>query len=186
MLISIKANCIDSTAPPEQVFAQEVEKLRQEKFFPKEQLTLEPYERDHAVSRAFYPLPLDAERFPLICRCWSYRRLLLTTMFRWCRQFTDRRSLCRELMNLELGFALFYCYLMIQGVLSVGWFFSLRFGTGEKRRSWASSVWLFTCNASRVFYYILQGYGRPKTSRYPVGPSGLSSYVDACHNGSAI
>lgn len=50
MLISIKANCIDSTAPPEQVFAQEVEKLRSEKFFPKEQLTLEPYERDHAVS----------------------------------------------------------------------------------------------------------------------------------------
>lgn len=50
MLISIKANCIDSTAPPEQVFAMEVEKLRQEKFFPKEQLTLEPYERDHAVS----------------------------------------------------------------------------------------------------------------------------------------
>lgn len=49
MLISIKANCIDSTAPPEQVFAAEVEKLRAEKFFPKEQLTLEPYERDHAV-----------------------------------------------------------------------------------------------------------------------------------------
>ena len=36
----IKANCIDSTAPPEQVFAQEVEKLKSEKFFPKEQLTL--------------------------------------------------------------------------------------------------------------------------------------------------
>lgn len=49
MLISIKANCIDSTAPAEQVFASEVEKLRAEKFFPKEQLTLEPYERDHAV-----------------------------------------------------------------------------------------------------------------------------------------
>lgn len=65
MLISIKANCIDSTAPPEQVFAQEVEKLRQEKFFPKEQLTLEPYERDHAVSYAshriiifYFPLSL--------------------------------------------------------------------------------------------------------------------------------
>ncbi|KAF3770656.1 regulated by circadian rhythms/rRNA modification [Cryphonectria parasitica EP155] len=54
MLISIKANCIDSTAPPEQVFAQEVEKLRSEKFFPKEQLTLEPYERDHAMVSAVY------------------------------------------------------------------------------------------------------------------------------------
>jgi len=39
-LISIKANCIDSTAPPEQVFASEVEKLKAEQFFPKEQLTL--------------------------------------------------------------------------------------------------------------------------------------------------
>jgi len=39
-LISIKANCIDSTAPPEQVFASEVEKLKAERFYPKEQLTL--------------------------------------------------------------------------------------------------------------------------------------------------
>ncbi|KAJ4389478.1 Small subunit processome complex component [Gnomoniopsis smithogilvyi] len=54
MLISIKANCIDSTAPAEQVFASEVEKLRAEKFFPKEQLTLEPYERDHAMVSAVY------------------------------------------------------------------------------------------------------------------------------------
>lgn len=179
MLISIKANCIDSTAPPEQVFAQEVEKLRQEKFFPKEQLTLEPYERDHAVSHALHPPPLDAERISLICHCRLYRRILLTTTFRWCRQFTDRRSLCRDLMILELGFALFYCYLMIQGVLSVGWLLSLRFGMGERRRSWASSIRLFTCNATRVFYYILRGYGRPKTSRYP---SGSLSGVDMCYN----
>ena len=54
MLISIKANCIDSTAPPEQVFASEVQKLREEKFFPREQLTLEPYERDHAMVAAVY------------------------------------------------------------------------------------------------------------------------------------
>jgi len=54
LLISIKANCIDSTAPPEQVFAQEVEKLKSEKFMPKEQLTLEPYERDHALVSAVY------------------------------------------------------------------------------------------------------------------------------------
>ena len=40
LLISIKASCIDSTAPPEQVFASEVQKLREDKFFPKEQLTL--------------------------------------------------------------------------------------------------------------------------------------------------
>jgi len=54
LLISIKASCIDSTAPPEQVFASEVQKLREEKFFPKEQLTLEPYERDHAMVSCVY------------------------------------------------------------------------------------------------------------------------------------
>ena len=48
-VISIKANCIDSTAPAEAVFASEVDKLRKEQFTPIEQVTLEPYERDHAV-----------------------------------------------------------------------------------------------------------------------------------------
>jgi rRNA 2'-O-methyltransferase fibrillarin len=48
-VISIKANCIDSTAPAESVFANEVKKLQQEGFKPQEQITLEPYERDHAV-----------------------------------------------------------------------------------------------------------------------------------------
>lgn len=172
MLISIKANCIDSTAPPEQVFAQEVEKLRQEKFFPKEQLTLEPYERDHAVSTTSHSLSLVTEGILSTRLQHSCRAISLTTTFRWCRQFTGRRSLCLELMILELGNALFYCNLMVKGVLSVGWFFSLRFGTGERRRSWASSVRLFTCNATRVFYYVLRRYGRPRTSRYPVGSSG--------------
>ena len=161
MLISIKANCIDSTAPPEQVFAQEVEKLRQEKFFPKEQLTLEPYERDHAVSHALPSLSPDTEEILSTRQHESCRGISLTTTFRWCRQFTGRRSLCRELMILELGNALFYCYLMVKGVMSVGWLFSLRFGTGERRRSWASSVRLFTCNATRVFYYVLRRYGTP-------------------------
>jgi rRNA 2'-O-methyltransferase fibrillarin len=48
-MISIKANCIDSTADPTLVFAQEVKKLQSENFKPAEQITLEPYERDHAV-----------------------------------------------------------------------------------------------------------------------------------------
>lgn len=49
IVISIKASCIDSTASPEAVFASEVSKLRAEFVKPKEQLTLEPYERDHAM-----------------------------------------------------------------------------------------------------------------------------------------
>lgn len=53
-VISIKANCVDSTAEPEAVFAGEVNKLREEQFKPIEQVTLEPYERDHAVVVAEY------------------------------------------------------------------------------------------------------------------------------------
>jgi len=54
IVMSIKANCIDSTAEPEAVFAGEVEKLKQEKVKPIEQVTLEPYERDHAVVVGHY------------------------------------------------------------------------------------------------------------------------------------
>lgn len=54
VVVSIKANCIDSTAPPEQVFAREVVKLREERIKPKEQLTLEPFERDHAIVAGIY------------------------------------------------------------------------------------------------------------------------------------
>ena len=46
---SIKANCIDSTVPAEAAFAREVNKLKEQNLKPAEQLTLEPYERDHAV-----------------------------------------------------------------------------------------------------------------------------------------
>jgi rRNA 2'-O-methyltransferase fibrillarin len=53
-VISIKASCIDSTAEPAAVFAAEVGKLKSEKLKPQEQLTLEPYERDHAVVVGVY------------------------------------------------------------------------------------------------------------------------------------
>ena len=48
-IISIKANCIDSTLAPEVVFAKEVEQLKRDALKPREQVTLEPFERDHAV-----------------------------------------------------------------------------------------------------------------------------------------
>jgi rRNA 2'-O-methyltransferase fibrillarin len=48
-MISIKANCIDSTVAAEAVFASEIKKLQSMEFKPKEYVTLEPYERDHAV-----------------------------------------------------------------------------------------------------------------------------------------
>lgn len=56
-VISIKASCIDSTAAPEKVFAAEIEKMKGEKMRPQEQLTLEPYERDHAVVVGVYRQP---------------------------------------------------------------------------------------------------------------------------------
>merc|ERR1719495_1435726 len=56
-VISIKANCIDSTAEPEAVFAGEVKKMQAEKMKPQEQVTLEPYERNHAVVVGIYRPP---------------------------------------------------------------------------------------------------------------------------------
>jgi len=58
-VISIKANCIDSTAEAEAVFAGEVKKMRSEKMKPLEQVTLEPYERDHAVVVGMYRPPTE-------------------------------------------------------------------------------------------------------------------------------
>ena len=45
-----------SHRPHEQclTMANSIHKLREEKFFPKEQLTLEPFERDHALVAAVY------------------------------------------------------------------------------------------------------------------------------------
>jgi len=61
-MISIKANCIDSTASPELVFAKEVKRLQDEQFKPSEQITLEPYERDHAVVVGAYRPPPKAKK----------------------------------------------------------------------------------------------------------------------------
>jgi len=59
-VISIKASCVDSTKAPELVYAQEIEKLKEEKFRPVERISLEPYERDHIVVCGMYrPAPED-------------------------------------------------------------------------------------------------------------------------------
>ncbi len=49
-MISINASCIDSTAEPAAVIAAEVNKMKTEKMKAREQLTLEPFDRDHAVA----------------------------------------------------------------------------------------------------------------------------------------
>ena len=60
-IISIKANCVDSTAAPDVVYAAECDRLKKDKLKPKEQLTLEPYHRDHAVVVGVYRAPKKAK-----------------------------------------------------------------------------------------------------------------------------
>ena len=62
-VFSIKANCIDSTAEPAVVFAQQIQELKKCGFKVKEQVTLEPFERDHAVVTGIYkPYNLDGDK----------------------------------------------------------------------------------------------------------------------------
>ncbi|GAM24776.1 hypothetical protein SAMD00019534_079510, partial [Acytostelium subglobosum LB1] len=60
-IISIKANCIDSTASTEAVVTKEIEKLKADNLKPLELLkNLDPYERHHALVIGHYrPLPKD-------------------------------------------------------------------------------------------------------------------------------
>lgn len=53
-VFSIKANCVDSTAEPAAVFAQQVQELRSYGFKVRAQVTLEPFERDHCVVTGEY------------------------------------------------------------------------------------------------------------------------------------
>jgi rRNA 2'-O-methyltransferase fibrillarin len=53
-VFSIKANCVDSTAEPAVVFTQQLGELKKSGFKPKEQVTMEPFERDHAVATGVY------------------------------------------------------------------------------------------------------------------------------------
>lgn len=56
-IFCFQANCIDSTVPAEAVFQSEVKKLQQDQFKPLEQVTLEPFERDHACVVGGYRMP---------------------------------------------------------------------------------------------------------------------------------
>ncbi|KKA27874.1 hypothetical protein TD95_004128 [Thielaviopsis punctulata] len=49
VLLSIKASCVDSTRPQEEVYADVVARMRKFNFKPKEQVSLETYERGHAL-----------------------------------------------------------------------------------------------------------------------------------------
>lgn len=71
----MQANCIDSTAAAEAVFASEVEKLKKEKIKPQEQITLEPYERDHAVVTGIYRSVAKYARLQCILVFWMIHYL---------------------------------------------------------------------------------------------------------------
>eukprot|EP01054_Gregarina_sp_Poly1_P004551 Gregarina_sp_Poly_1__4550@NODE_2440_length_2134_cov_114_464925_g1550_i0_p2_GENE_NODE_2440_length_2134_cov_114_464925_g1550_i0NODE_2440_length_2134_cov_114_464925_g1550_i0_p2_ORF_typecomplete_len215_score30_58Fibrillarin/PF01269_17/3_9e102Methyltransf_31/PF13847_6/3_2e05PCMT/PF01135_19/4_4e05Methyltr_RsmBF/PF01189_17/0_00011FtsJ/PF01728_19/0_00087GCD14/PF08704_10/0_0018Ubie_methyltran/PF01209_18/0_007Methyltransf_23/PF13489_6/0_025DREV/PF05219_12/0_035_NODE_2440_length_2134_cov_114_464925_g1550_i len=55
-VIAIKASCVDSTAAPEAIFASEIDRLKKEKCKATEQMSLEPYHRDHAIVIGRYRL----------------------------------------------------------------------------------------------------------------------------------
>lgn len=57
IICQFQATCIDSVSPPEAVFASEVQKLKADNLKPEEQITLEPFERDHAVVVGVYRPP---------------------------------------------------------------------------------------------------------------------------------
>ncbi|OIR56531.1 MAG: rRNA 2'-O-methyltransferase fibrillarin [Amphiamblys sp. WSBS2006] len=54
VLLSIKASCVDSTAEATTVFAQEVSRMRGEMIKPREQVLLDPYEKEHALVVGVY------------------------------------------------------------------------------------------------------------------------------------
>ncbi|XP_049848220.1 rRNA 2'-O-methyltransferase fibrillarin-like [Schistocerca gregaria] len=62
-VISIKASCIDSTVAPSTVFSKVRDELIENQFKPIEQISLEPYERDHAVVTGVYR-PSKKEKAP--------------------------------------------------------------------------------------------------------------------------
>ena len=53
-VFSIKANCVDSVAKPEDVFDNQIQVLKSYKLVAKEKVSLEPYERGHAVVTGLY------------------------------------------------------------------------------------------------------------------------------------
>ena len=53
-VFSIKANCVDSVAKPEDVFDNQIQVLKSYKLFAKEKVSLEPFERGHAVVTGIY------------------------------------------------------------------------------------------------------------------------------------
>lgn len=53
-VFSIKASCVDSTADPEIVFTQQLDELKAFGLKPKEQVTIEPFERNHAIATGVY------------------------------------------------------------------------------------------------------------------------------------
>jgi len=60
VLIAIKASCVDSLAAPEEVFESQIEILEKDGFKPLKKVSLEPFQRNHAmVTAQFRPSSSD-------------------------------------------------------------------------------------------------------------------------------
>lgn len=115
VVISIKANCIDSTAAPEAVFTREVQKMRDEKMKPLEQLTLgKPHSClcDISTSNASYralrerPLRRDCylQAFSRVDGCFFSSFFLL-----FARNVQGHLSMVRKWMGCLFIWCTYYC-----------------------------------------------------------------------------
>lgn len=99
-MISIKANCIDSTASAEAVFASEVKKMQQENMKPQEQLTLPRYEDTNTffwIRIADSPVPSPQEFWGWTPKSSTRRAHLVTVRIPGAAspRLVDARRVCR-------------------------------------------------------------------------------------------
>lgn len=108
VLVSIKANCIDSTAKPEVVFANEVKKMRDERIKPKEQLTLGEY----LPACLSFPIHIKDKK-GIVTNVCVLQNLSRETIVSWPVSTRDRRNRCvlgRTTLYSTLNTAMGYYY----------------------------------------------------------------------------
>ena len=116
VVVSIKANCIDSTAAPEAVFAREVQKMREERIKPLEQLTLGMSSYFPRLNALLTSLHRTFRKRPLHCRR-SLRPLTVVEILMSFVHFRYQRTVGISLTRCTSAFVLRF-YLRLSGY---GW-----------------------------------------------------------------
>lgn len=110
VLVSIKANCIDSTAKPEVVFASEVKKMREERIKPKEQLTLGMFSSGRCFSGQILTTCLQSLSSVITVSWLVSTATALSRRLFCCVKFTRRPQLvCASLICLSTKDSMVIC-----------------------------------------------------------------------------